>query len=620
MPKECSTFVKIFFFLSGKPMPEIPNPHALASMLLMVIALILFSRDRLSLEISSIGLICILTVGFSLFPYGDLKPTDFFFGFGHEALIAVCALMVMGQGLVQTAALEPVGRLLGRFWLKLPVLSFVLALALGAVLSAFVNNTPIVVLLLPILVSACLRAKTSPAGILMPMGFASIIGGMGTTIGTSTNLLVVSVAEDMGLARFGMFDFVYPAAIGGAVAFAYLWLVAPRLLPPRDIELSDASPRLFDGRLQLADDSPAIGKTLSQVVAMCDGKMKVTRIRRGEALVMPLPDVVLRAGDRLRVRDRPQNLKEYEDVLKATLHGLDLQDSAASLLPDQDQSLAEVAVVAGSRLDRTNLRSVRFLDQFQLVVLALHRAGREILRFDDNIDHAILRPGDILLVQGAREQIARLKKSAEFLVLDATVDLPESRKAPTALAIFVLVIATAAVGILPIAISAVAGACLLLLTRCLSVGRAIRAINSSVFFVVVASLALGRALVETGATQYLTDLFLYATLGADNLIILGTLMLLLALLTNVVSNNAAAVVGTPIAVSIAGNLGLPPEPFVLAVLFGANMSFATPMAYQTNLLVMSAGNYRFREFVKVGTPLTVLMLITLTWVLGEIYF
>ena len=601
-------------------MPDIPNAHALASMLLTVFALMLFSRDRLRLEISSIGLICILAIGFSLFPYKDLKPTEFFSGFGHEALIAVSALMVMGHGLVQTAALEPVGRLLGRFWVKLPFISFMLTLAMGAVLSAFVNNTPIVVLLLPILVSACLRAKTSPAGILMPMGFATLIGGMGTTIGTSTNLLVVSVAEDLGLANFGMFDFVYPAAIGGAVAFLYLWLVAPRLLPPRDIQLSDASPRLFDSRLQLADDSPAIGKTLSEVVALCDGKMKVARIRRGEAVVMPLPDVVLRAGDRLQVRDRPQNLKEYEDVLKATLHGLDLGDDATNLLPDQDQSLAEVAVVAGSRLDRTNLRSVRFLDQFQLVVLALHRAGKEILSFDDNIDHAILQPGDILLVQGAQEQIARLKKSAEFLVLDATVDLPQSRKAPMALAIFIAVIATAAIGIMPIAVSATGGVCLLLLTRCLSVGRAIRAINSSVFFVVVASLALGRALVETGATQYLTDLFLFATSGADNLIILGALMLMLALLTNLVSNNAAAVVGTPIAIGIAQRLGLPAEPFVLAVLFGANMSFATPMAYQTNLLVMSAGNYRFREFVKVGAPLILLMLITLTWVLGEIYF
>lgn len=601
-------------------MPDIPNPHALASMLLTVVALILFSRDRLRLEITSLGLICILAMGFSLFPFGDFKPTDFFFGFGHEALIAVSALMVLGQGLVQTAALEPVGRLLGRFWVRMPYLSFMLTLALGAVLSAFVNNTPIVVLLLPILVSVCLRAKTSPSKILMPMGFATLIGGMGTTIGTSTNLLVVSVASDLGLERFGLFDFVYPAAIGGMVGFAYLWLVAPLLLPSRDIQLSDASPRLFDGRLHLTTESPAVGKTLSEAVDLCDGKLEVMRIRRGEAAILPFPDVILRTGDRLRVRDTPQNLKLFEDALRATLHDVDPNNEAQSPLSAEHQSLAEIAVVAGSRLDRTSLSAVRFLDQFQLVALALHRAGREILGSDENIERTLLQPGDILLVQGAREQIARLKKSAEFLVLDATVDLPQSRKAPIALGIFVAVIAAAATGLMPIAVSATTGACLMLLTRCLTISGAIRAINSSVFFVVVASLALGRALVETGATDYLTDAFLFVTWGAHPLVILGALMLLLAVLTNVVSNNAAAVVGTPIAIGIAQRLGLPPEPFVLAVLFGANMSYVTPMSYQTNLLVMSAGNYRFAEFVKVGAPLTVLMLVALTWALAEIYF
>ncbi len=601
-------------------MPDIPNPHALASMLLTLIALILFSRNRLRLEISSLGLICILAVGFSLFPFDDFQPTDFFSGFGHEALIAVSALMVMGQGLVQTAALEPVGRVLGRFWAKQPYLSFMLTLVVGAVFSAFVNNTPIVVLLLPILVSTCLRAKTPPTKVLMPMAFATLVGGMGTTIGTSTNLLVVNVASDLGLTKFSMFDFVYPAAVGGGVALVYLWLIAPRLLPAREVQLADASPRLFEARLYLTQGSLAIGKTLSQVKALCGGKLEIARVRRRGALLMPLPDVVLKEGDRLRVRDTPTNLKEFEDILKATLHGINQEQGDSTSLSAENQSLAQIAVVAGSRLDRANLRSVRFVEQFQLAVLAVHRAGREIMTLDDNIGRALLLPGDVLLVQGPRDQIVRMKKSAEFLVLDATVDLPQSRKAQTALAIFVAVIAAAASGLMSIAISASAGVCLLLVTRCLSVGRAIRAINSSVFFVVVASLALGRALVETGATDYLTDAFLFLTLGADNLVILGALMLLLALLTNVVSNAAAAVIGTPIAIGIAQRLGLPPEPFVLAVLFGANMSFATPMAYQTNLLVMSAGSYTFGDFVRVGTPLSVLMLLTLTWVLGEIYF
>ena len=194
-------------------MPEeaVPGlgPHGIAVMLLTVVALWAFTRDRMPLEITSLGLLVALAVGFSVFPYPGLEPTDFFHGLGHEALVAVCALMVVGQGLVATGALEPVGRVLGRIWGRMPFLSFLATLLVGAILSAFVNNTPIVVLLLPILISVCLRNASSPSGVLMPMGFATLVGGMATTIGTSTNLLVVSVANDLGLERFSMFDFAF---------------------------------------------------------------------------------------------------------------------------------------------------------------------------------------------------------------------------------------------------------------------------------------------------------------------------------------------------------------------------------------------------------------------------
>lgn len=231
-----------------------------------------------------------------------------------------------------------------------------------------------------------------------------------------------------------------------------------------------------------------------------------------------------------------------------------------------------------------------------------------------------LTPGDVLLVQGPRDQISELKRNAEFLVLDSSMVLPRTRKAPIALAIIALVVVPAALGIMPIAVSATAGACLMLVLRCMSIGAAIRAISPSVFFVVAASLALGTALVDTGATGYLTELFLVLTTGASPTVTLGSLMLMLAVLTNVVSNNAAAVIGTPIAIGIAQGLALPAEPFVLAVLFGANLSYATPMAYKTNLLVMSAGNYTFADFLRVGVPLSIIMWLVLTAVLSWLYF
>ena len=595
--------------------PALPNPHALAMLLVTVTALYLFSREDYRLEVTSIGLLSLLAVGFSLFPFEGLEPTGLFYGLGHEALVSVCALLVLGQGIVVTGALEPVGRLLGRAWARTPFLALLTTLVVAAALSAFVNNTPVVVLLLPILIGACLRANASPTGVLMPMGFATLVGGMATTIGTSTNLLVVAVAHDMGLERFGMFDFAAPAAIAGGVAMLYLWLLAPRLLPERRIVLADASTRVFDARLTLSEDSPVVGNTVAVAREFVDDNMEVVRIRRGNTHIFASPDEVLRAGDRLRIRDTSTRLLAFAQAMKATLES---RNSAGNEI-DDGLTLAEVAVVGGSRLDGTNLKSSPFLQEYELIVLALHRHGHDIWSEYLEIQDVMLRQGDVVLVRGPGNQIRRLKRDPEFLVLDATMELPRTRKAKLVLGILTAVITLAATGVMHIAVSAVFGVLLMLTTQCMSVRAATRAINPQVFFVVAASLALGKALVVTGATDYLSELFVFATGTASPTVVVGTLMALLALLTNVVSNNAAAVIGTPIAIGIAGSLGLPPEPFVLAVLFGANMSFATPMAYQTNLLVMSAGSYRFREFVLVGTPLTLLMLVVLTLVLSRMY-
>ena len=590
-------------------------------MLLTVLALYLFTRDRLPLEMTSLGLLIALTLGFSIFPFPGFDPTVLYQGFGHEALIAVCALMVVGQGLVNTGALQPVARSLGKLWAASPFLTFLLTLVAGGVLSAFVNNTPIVVLLLPVLISVCVRNKQSPNGVLMPMGFATIIGGMVTTIGTSTNLLVVSLAQDLGVTEFGMFDFAKPAMLAGIVAITYLWLIAPKMLPQREFQLLDYSPRLFDARLRLNENSPVVGKRLSEAIALAGGELKVVRIRRKNTILMPLPDVELREGDRLRVQDSPSNLMAYADALQATMVSEDQEViSDVNPLEAEGQSIAEIAVVQGSSLDKTSLRYAQVLLRYQLTVLALHRAGEEIWRPREELHDVMLQPGDVLLVQGPSTRVTELKQDAQFLVLDATVDLPQTSRAPLALGVLVAVIATAAFGIVPIAISSVAGAVFMVITGCLNMSSALRAVSPSVYFVVVASLALGQALITTGATSYVTSVFVFATTDFTPTVVMSLLMLMLAILTNVVSNNAAAVIGTPIAVGIATQLNLPAEPFVLAVLFGANMSYATPMAYQTNLLVMSAGNYRFSDFVRVGLPLTVLMWLTLTFLLSALYF
>lgn len=604
--------------------PAAPGGHAIFSLALTAVALFLFTRKRIPLELSSLGLLAVLATSFALAPFataeGPVDPVRFYLGFGHEALITVCALMVMGQGLVHTGALEPVGRVLTRAWEISPRVSLLMTLLVSGVLSAFINNTPIVVLMLPILISVCLRTRTPASRVLMPMGFATLVGGMTTTIGTSTNLLVVTVAEGMGQARLGMFDFLLPAALGAGVALVYLWLVAPLLLPERAIDLTDSSPRVFQARLHLDEDSAAVGKTVSEARKLSGDGINIVRIRRGEHLIVPLPDAVLQAGDRLRVTDTAQRIRTAATNLGAALYSGDTPVDEEHPLRAENQTVAEIAVVGGSALDGTNLRYTAFLQRYQLIVLALHRAGRDIWKPAEDIMDVTLQQGDVLLVQGAREDIRKLKQSPEFLVLDATAEVPSTRHAPLALGVLFAVVISAAAGWLPIAVSSVAGALVLLATGCLRLGAAIRALSAPVIFIVAASLALGDALVTTGASQYLTDLFLFATRDAPPMVMIGALMLLMAVFTNVVSNNAAAVIGTPIGIGIAQQLGVAAEPFILAVLFGANLSFVTPMSYKTNLLVMSAGGYRFSDFTRVGIPLTLLLWLTYTVILGTLYW
>ncbi len=600
--------------------PSIPNYHALAVLLLTGVALYLFRRDDIRLESSCLGVLILLAVGFEIFPFisiaGEhIESIDFFFGFGHEALIAVCALMIAGQGLVRTGALEPVGRLLGKLWRISPVFSLLITLIIAGVLSAFMNNTPIVVLMLPILMSVAVRTKTSASGLLMPMGFATLVGGMSTTVGTSTNLLVVAVAAEQGMARMGLFDFAVPALVAGSVAIVYLWLIAPKMLPERQAMLSDKSPRIFTAHLTIDEDGFSVGKTLAEIIEHSDGLLKVDRIQRtgnhSDIRIMPMPDVILSPGDKVRVSDTAENLKDYETILGAKLFVGKQQIDDEHPLTADDQQLVEVIVAPGSPLAGSTLKNIRFVDQYSLVAVALHREGKEVDLFK-KLGNVSLHVGDILLVQGSREKIAEMKVRGDFLILDATTDLPHTAKAPIALTIMLGIVGVAAVGILPIAISALVGVLLLLITRCLDWGDAGRALSTQVILIVVASLALGEALLKTGGADYLAEVFLYTTDGWHPAFILSGLMLLLAILTNIVSNNAAAVIGTPIAISVAAHLGLPPEPFVISVLFGANFSYATPMAYKTNLLVMNAGGYRFSDFMRIGVPLVIIMWITLS--------
>jgi len=287
-------------------------------------------------------------------------------------------------------------------------------------------------------------------------------------------------------------------------------------------------------------------------------------------------------------------------------------------LETEGQQLAEVVITRGSALHHRTLNAAQFSNRFGLYPLAIHRA-RSSQDVSGDLGTIRLRAGDVLLVQGSRDAIQALRANGSMLVLDATTDLPHTKRAPVALGIIIAVVAFAAADILPISVAALCGVSAMLLTGCMQWRDAGDALNIPVIMIIVASLSLGFALMETGGAQFIAEWFVFITQPLPVPLILSGLILLMTLLTNVVSNNAAAVIGTPVAISIAQQINAPTEPFILAVIFGANMSFATPIGYHTNLLIMSAGAYKFSDFMRVGIPLTLVMWATFTIILPILY-
>ncbi|MBT8097977.1 MAG: SLC13 family permease [Woeseia sp.] len=593
------------------------NLHAAATMLLTVIALVLFTRERLRLEFSCLLILAALTVGFELFPFirdnEVLRAGMILRAFGNEALITIVLLLILAKGVELSGALRTLARWLGILWSRNQSLALLMTLIVAAVLSAFVNNTPIVVMMIPLLVGVAQQSNIPPSRILMPVGFATIIGGMSTTIGTSSNLLVVSVAADLGAPQLEMFDFILPATFAAGTAILYLWLLAPRLLPERTSPLTHSQPRFFDSVIEVTEDSPLAGETLGDMRRMIKEDIRIQRVQRGDSLeLVRLPGLVLRAGDRMHLRGTPEAIKATQNLFG---HGFE----EADVLRSPDQVLVEIVVTRDSSLYRRKLSDARRVSLGSLAPVGLHRPGAHATQSLDESSDPTLHDGDILLMQGDREEVSQLQESHKLLLLARNVQVSRSAKAPLAVGIMVGVVIVAAMGWMPISASALCGVGLMFLGRCLALEEAYRALDVRLILVIVTSLALGIALTFTGGAQFIALEFVNLVRDLPPAIVLSCILLLTAVLTEIVTNNAVAVIGTPIAIAVARELGMPELPFLLAVLFGSNMSYLTPIGYQTNLIVFSAGGYRFADFARAGVPLQILLWLTLSFALPIIY-
>ena len=583
-------------------------------MVLTVGMFIAFARGRIPTEIVSLATIALIALGLFFFPLDPLHPTDglvlAFSGFGHPALITICALMIMGRGLVVTGALEPATRFLDGVWKINTQLGMLVSLLMAMLLSMMVNDTPVLVLLLPIFVALAERGAMAASKTLIPLNAAVLIGGMATTIGTSTNLLVVSIAEDLGMAPMRVFDFTPIVAIAALVALPYLWLVMPRLLPDRGTA-NLRQHRAFAATLRVDDNSDLIGLTPRDLEDQLPDNFRFEG---------PL-DRQITANSRLPVSGSHRALDEAMRLFKARVAPAWVIErlNAAAQSQQADVVVVEMAITPGSRLVGLTIPSSGVAGQFGVAVLGIHQQERGPDRGRHEYSELQLKAGDVLLVMGPISELEEFAETDRLLMLEGAKEVPRRSKAVLAGAIMFGSVATASFGLWPIAIAALGGAIAMFVTGCVKFDRVGRALSANVIVLVAASIAIGRLILESGAAEWLGLVMSAGLQFLPPAAVLAAIMLFVTLLTNFASNAAAATVGTPIAFNIAQTLGLPAEPLILAVLFGCNLCYATPIAYQTNMLIMDEGGYVFSDYLRTGVPLVVLMATTLSVLLVMFY-
>lgn len=591
---------------------------------LICAALGLYVFERASMELTSLLIVCFLLVFFHFFPIVDdagkntLTPVRILEGFANPALVAVLALLVMGNGMVRTGVLDRVASIImgiggkkGRLQLTLMV-----ALLVPVVVSAFLNNIPVVVIFIPVMQALAHRYKYSASKFMIPLSYAAVLGGMTTLIGSSTNLLVNSSMIDSGVEPFGFFDFSVPGTIMAACGFVFVLFVAPRLLPNRTgpvDDMAEGSGKQFIAQMTISENSPLIGSEISAGILKEIPDKTLRMIQRGEETILPpFEDFVVRAGDILVVAATRQvltkTLSDDPDSLHPKLDEtvvVSIDDDKKERWQEGEQVVAEVMVAPGSGLNGLSLSRIGFRYKTHCVVLGIQRRSR-MLR--SRMTDIALESGDVLLVQGQPEDISRLKTMRDVVLLEwSAKDLPALKGSKRATIIFLAVVALSASGIMPIVVSALCGAVAMVMLGVLNLRQAFQAADKQIITTIAAALALGVALNETGGASFIASSMADALEGASVPVILSCFFLLVAVLANLISTKTCAVLFTPIAIDLASKLEVSHIPFTVAVIFAANCSFASPLGYQTNLLVMGPGHYKFIDYSRAGIPLIILM-------------
>jgi len=594
--------------------------HMWMTFAVITCTIIAYGSEKWSIEGVSLAAIVSLLAVFSLVPQNTAEPvtaTDLLLGFANPALITVLALLVIGRALFNTDALERPAEMLAKIGGRSARRTIFVLLVSAGVTSAFLNNTPVVVMFIPIVVAIAAQRNFSAAAALMPLSYIGILGGMTTLIGSSTNLLVAGVAQRYGY-ELGFFDFTIPGLVMAGVGLAFVVLVMPAILGKRsaaDPEKRAASGRQFLAQIHVALDHPLEGtaSVAGFFPALSDITVRAVQ-RDGQQILPPFEDIVLAAGDVVIVAATRRALTKALSAGFASLPQMAVEDhdparrSNTLSAVTENFMIAEAVIAPGSRYAGRTIEASRIRATYGTMILGVQRRSAMARGLVRDIR---LEPGDTVLIGGLPDDMERLRASRELLLLEHSAgEVPLRAYAPRAIAIFAMVILSASLSIVPIVVASVIGAYAVIASGCLSIRQAARSFDSQIYMLVGASLAASLALERTGGASYVASGFVDLLEGQTPATILSALFIVTAVLTNVLSNNATAVPFTPVAIGIAHRLGVSLEPFVVCIIFAANCSFATPVGYQTNLLVLGPGRYRFRDYMRSGIPLIILLWIT----------
>ncbi len=585
-----------------------------ASLAIVAVTIVFYMLDRWSMEAVSISVIAGLLLLFSLpgataYDGSEISLSVLISGFANPALITIMALLVVGQGLFQTGALEGPTKALVRSYDKRPALTLIGAFAAVFVTSAFTNNTPVVIMFLPIMSAIAARMGASTSRLMMPLSFVSIFAGMTTLIGTSTNLLAADAYERLTPNELGFFDQSVFGLLLAGVGIVYL-LLASRLLLPNREELTETM--MKTGKQFVAQFEVTPGHFLDGKVAVAGmfpelKDMTVRMIQRGErALLPPYDEVRLVPGDLVIVAATRQALTDLLSDKPAMLQ--DIWQSSVAETEDSDDSqlgLVEAVIAPGSRMAGRTVEMLGFRRLTKAVTLGIQRRSRMIRT---KLGEIRLEAGDTLLLCGPISAFRDLRSSRDLILLEwSQSEFPTTARAQVARLITIMMVIVAALGIASITLASIVAATAMILLQCLNHRQAARSLDLRIYLVIAAALAMGVSLESTGAAQMLAELVVFLASPFGTLAVLSAIFLTVAILTNILSNAATAVLFTPIAISAAEQTGADPFPFLLAVIYAANCAFATPIAYQTNMLVMGPGHYKFGDFLRFGGPLVIIM-------------